>query len=110
MRLSEACFLSLPLPYFTFYFSLLSLSLTHFLSPFALRESVAMLWVAASGRVHRQGNDISSNKPEKTHSLPTAMWMLLEADSVPVKPWDDSDPSWHLDWSLEKDPDPEAPS
>lgn len=37
-------------------------------------------------------------------------WMTVKADSLPIKPGDDHNLSWMLDWSLVIDPSSESPS
>ena len=56
--------------------------------------------LSIDGETHTARNWYLQLKPfPRTRGLPSATWVSLEADHLPVEHWDVCGPSWHLDYS-----------
>lgn len=88
------------------------LSLSHWLS---LRNASRPVVNCPMERPIRQGTDVSAKSQWRHEAcqqsyewswrwifwgLPITTWVILEADSLLVKTWDEGSLSWHLDYSL----------
>lgn len=76
----------------------------------SLAPREASCHVVATLRRSPHVEELTLSRANKNPRLPAALWVNLEVGLLPVKLWDVCSPSPHLDCSLLRDLQPEAPS